>query len=47
MTVTNEQLLFGNTAVKIIDFVLSQTKNMYIFVGVMVNFPVLLYLKVD
>ncbi len=45
--VTNEQLLFGNAAVKIIDFVLCKQRNMCIFGGVIVNVPVLFYLKVD
>ncbi len=31
VTVTNEQLLFGNSAVKIIDFVLLQAKKYVYF----------------
>ncbi len=47
VTTRNEQLLFGNAAVKIIDLSCYKQRNMYIFVGVMLNFPVFLYLKVD
>ncbi len=47
VTVTNEQLLFGNTTVKYLILFCYKQRNMYILAGVMVNFPILLHLKVD
>ncbi len=45
VTVTNEQLLFGNTAVKIIDFVLLQAKKYVYFCRCNGKFPSIVALE--